>query len=315
MDRDGGPAERIAKSVDPATPEVQAASADRFRAMHRAGQLLVLPNAWDALSGRLYELAGFRAIATTSSGISASLGHPDGESIGVVRMSERLRDICQAVAIPVTADVVGGFGSSPAQVRASVRTFVAQGIVGINLEDRGDRDASELRGTRAAQAAIVAARQAGEDLGVGLVINARTNVLLHSPVTKAAVTKAVNRATAFFEVGADCAFVPGPTRLETIAELAQRIPGPLNVLVTAVSPGLALIEKAGVARVSFGSWPMRAAYSLVQEFAIGLRKSGTLEALARSALSHRDLQEFYTANRGQERPERERQRGPAAGLT
>src|SRR5579863_270587 len=87
--------------------------ANAFRAMHRGGKILVLPNAWDVASARVFEEAGFPAIATTSAGIAFSLGYPDGQKISREEMLARVTRIARAVKVPVTADVEAGYGDKP----------------------------------------------------------------------------------------------------------------------------------------------------------------------------------------------------------
>src|ERR1700752_3801073 len=83
-----------------------------FRQLHRLG-VLTLPNAWDVTSARIFEEAGFPAIATTSAGIGFSLGYPDGQRISREEMIARIGRIVRAVNVPVTADVEWGYGSTP----------------------------------------------------------------------------------------------------------------------------------------------------------------------------------------------------------
>ena len=90
------------------TTETQRAKAKRFLDLHTGGQLLVLPNAWDAGSARIFEQAGFQALGTTSAGVALSLGCPDGERVSRAEMLEAVRRIGTAVAIPVTADLEAG---------------------------------------------------------------------------------------------------------------------------------------------------------------------------------------------------------------
>ena len=97
------------------TPDRQRQLADAFRRAHR-GPLLLLPNAWDAMSARQFEAAGFGAVATTSGGLAWDLGYADGEKAPwreVVAAHER---IVRAVRVPVTADIEAGYGETPGQV-------------------------------------------------------------------------------------------------------------------------------------------------------------------------------------------------------
>ncbi|PZR99622.1 MAG: hypothetical protein DLM70_14955 [Chloroflexi bacterium] len=106
-----------------------------FRELHHAGPVLVLPNVWDAAGARICAQAGFRAIATTSSGVSATLGYGDGEQITRDMLIEAVERITRVVDCPVTADIEAGFGDSIEDVLQTVQAVIATGAVGINIED------------------------------------------------------------------------------------------------------------------------------------------------------------------------------------
>ncbi len=90
--------------------EAQCIKAETFRRMHDRNRILVLPNAWDAMSARIFEAAGFAAIATTSAGVSYAIGYPDGELIPRDEMIAAVDRIARCVDVPVTADMESGFG-------------------------------------------------------------------------------------------------------------------------------------------------------------------------------------------------------------
>src|ERR1700689_4296173 len=106
-----------------------------FRLRHRGTEALVLPNAWDVASARIFEEAGFPAIATTSAGVAFSLGYPDGQRISREEMIARIGRIARAVKVPVTADVEWGYGSTPEEIARTTREVIEAGAVGMNLED------------------------------------------------------------------------------------------------------------------------------------------------------------------------------------
>src|ERR1700674_1099220 len=113
----------------------QSERASQFLALHQGGKILVLPNAWDVASARIFEDAGFPAIGTTSAGIANSIGYPDGQKIPREEMLAAVRRIAEAVEVPVTADVEAGFGSAPEEVAGTAQAVIAAGAVGMNLED------------------------------------------------------------------------------------------------------------------------------------------------------------------------------------
>ena len=219
------------------------ARAEELRRLHR-GPILVLPNVWDAGSALLVAaLLGCRALATTSSGVAASLGYPDGERIPAAEMLAAVARIAQAVELPVTADLEAGYGDPAATARAAVEA----GIAGLNLEDKAGPPEAHVERIRAVRA----------EVGEALVVNARTDVFLERT---GGVDDAVERANAYLAAGADCTFPIGVSDRDTIAELAKRIDGPVNVLAGVGTPPIAELEALGVARVTFGSGLTRAAY-------------------------------------------------------
>src|SRR5688500_3519054 len=115
------------------------AKAELLRALHAGPDILLLPNAWDVASARVFEEAGFPAIATTSAGIAASLGYPDGERISRGEMAKAVGRIAAAVRVPVSADLEGGYGPIVKALRQTVEAALEAGAVGMNLED-GTRD-------------------------------------------------------------------------------------------------------------------------------------------------------------------------------
>lgn len=167
-----------------------------FRLLHTDGPL-VLPNAWDAASARVIEVAGASAIGTTSAGISWSYGCGDGQKMRREEMIRMVRHIVQAVDIPVTADIEGGYGTgSPQDVAGTAHAVVDVGAVGINLEDSPGHDGEPLLAPQAQAERIHAAREAAFAAGGDLVINARPDVTLPRSVhRRRASTRPFNERT------------------------------------------------------------------------------------------------------------------------
>lgn len=261
-----------------------------FRKLHDRTRILVLPNAWDAASARVFEEAGFPALATTSAGIAASLGYPDRERISRGEMAKAVARIVKAVRVPVSADMEAGYGPIPKAVRQTVEAAIEAGAVGVNLEDAtGDR-VRPLYDPEAQAERIRAAREAAKLCGVDLFLNARTDVyLLEVGADHARFDRVVRRAVAYLEAGADCIFVPGVTDRDLIGRLAGAIAAPLNVLAVAGTPPASELQGLGVARVSVGSGAMRAALGLTRRIARELREAGTYGSLTEGAIPYGEL--------------------------
>ena len=282
------------------------AKAELLRGLHHGERLLVLPNAWDGMSARVFEDCGFPAIATTSAGIAYALGYPDGERLGRDEMAEATARIAGAVSVPVTADVEAGYGDSAQAVAQTARAVIEAGAVGLNLEDTKDATPPEagdsvggdaafpLQDLETQQAKIRAVVEAGREAGVPLVVNARTDLYWRSlgdPGWRFEQT--IRRANAFLEAGADCVFVPGVGDAESISALAREISGPLNVLAGPGAPSTSELAELGVRRVSVGSGPARAAMGLVRRMGQELLEEGTYATIAEGAIPYPEANALF----------------------
>lgn len=269
--------------------EQQAEKAAAFRAMHAGPGVLLLPNAWDAASARVFETAGFAAIATTSAGIAFSLGYPDGQRIPRQEMLGQIARIAGAVEVPVTADVEAGYGELPEDAAQTALEAIEAGAVGMNLEDATNDPQRPLLELSLQVERIHAVREAAGKSGVPLVLNARTDVfLLQVGPEEGRYDGALRRLSAFRDAGADCVFAPGLRDAATIGRLARDLKAPLNILAGPGSLPVPELAKLGVARVSVGSGAMRATLALLRRIATELKASGTY-SMMEDAISYAEL--------------------------
>ena len=196
-----------------------------LRKLHHQLQPLVFVNAWDGASARIVESLDFPAIATTSAGVAYVDGYPDGQAISRDVMLAHVAVIAAAVAVPVTADLEGGYGSTIDDAVATVRGAIAAGAVGMNFEDSVSHDAPLLP-MEVQAARIRAMRSAASELGVPFVINARTDVYIMDGGDEEQFAETIARAKAYLDAGADCIFVPFIAEEALIGRLAAAIPGP-----------------------------------------------------------------------------------------
>ncbi len=274
--------------------DAQRDRAARFLALHGGPPILLLPNAWDAASARLFEEAGFPAIGTTSAGVAFSLGFPDREQAPFAEVVAAVGRIVRAVRVPVSADIEAGFGDTAEEVARSCRAVLEAGAVGVNLEDRSP-DRTRLTDIAVQSERIQAVKEGTSRAGGSIVVNARTDVFLGSigePGKR--FDEAVRRCNAYRGAGADCLFVPGVSDEETIARLVEAIDGPLNILAGAETPPVARLESLGVARVSLGSGPMRATLGLLRRIASELLETGTYAALTSGAIPYEEANRLLT---------------------
>jgi 2-methylisocitrate lyase-like PEP mutase family enzyme len=272
----------------------QIQKAESFRRMHDRQRILLLPNAWDAGSARVFEQAGFKAIATTSAGVSRCVGYPDGQVIPRDEMVTMVRWIARAVRIPVTADMESGFGRDATEIAETVRMVIAAGAVGINLEDTVHGEGRKLYELPEAVERVRAAREAADAAGVPIVINARTDVYLVGIGEKSTrFEHAVRRLNAYREAGADCLYPMGIFDVETIERLAKAVNGPINVMGLPGVPPAAELERLGVARVSTASGPARVALTATRRVAEQLMRDGSFEIFGGDTMSGQDANALF----------------------
>ncbi len=273
-------------------PTEQARQAEHFREMHR-GPLLLLPNAWDALSARIFAAAGFTAIATTSGGVSWAIGYADGEAAPWDEVVAATRRIVRSVRVPVSADIEAGFGDTADAVGKSVGEIIGAGAVGVNLEDGTPHGAAPIRAIADAIERIRAAREAARASGVPIVINARTDLYLRDIGDPAArFDEAVERGKAYLAAGADC-FYPITLRdPATIGRLVKALAAPININVRAGLPDVAELEALGVARASTASAIALMAAATTRQIAEELKANGRFDAL-NPAMAQADAQRLF----------------------
>lgn len=235
-------------------------AADVFHALHKGPQILILPNAWDAISAKLVEGAGAKAVATSSAAVAWSHGYTDGHNLPFELLLRTASDIVRVVKVPVTCDSEGGYAGTPEAAAENIRRLIDAGVVGINLED--GREPHELHLKK-----ISAIRKTASASGVNLFINARTDVYLKglAPAEKR-LSETLRRAAAMREAGANGVFVPGAPASD-IPSLAKEISLPLNVMGWSGVPKAAELQAMGVRRLSAATNIARAAWATVSKAA------------------------------------------------
>ncbi len=268
--------------------------ATRFQAMHTAPELLVLPNAWDVGSAVVFEQAGFPAIGTTSAGIAFSLGSADGERITREELLEVERRIVSRIRVPLSVDIETGYGDTPEAVCATVRTVIAAGAVGLNIEDGVIGEQRELADMQRHCEMLRAVAALKAELGIPFVLNARTDGLwLTAGDERTRVQDAIERGNRYLTAGADCIFVPGMLDSGTVARLVSGLDGPLNVIATPLCPSVGELTAMRVARLSLGSGPVRAAYNSTRNIASELMSHGTLDAMFGDTMSYAEANALF----------------------
>lgn len=281
----------------PALTEALRRKAELLRSLHHGDRPIVLPNAWDAASARLFEAAGFPAVATTSAGVSYACGFADGERVPRKMMLAAVERIADAVAVPVTADLEAGYGPGPVAAVRTAELLVAAGAVGLNLEDARGHSRRALLAEAVHADRVRAVREAAGRAGVPIVINARTDVFHFRGTAASQLADAIHRGNAYLEAGADSVFVPFVRDAATIGALARGIHGPVNILGGPGTPPVAELAALGVRRISVGSGVMRATLGLVRRAAVELRERGTYDLIGEWAIPYDELQALFSVQR------------------
>ncbi|MGK5693675.1 isocitrate lyase/PEP mutase family protein [Streptomyces sp. URMC 128] len=240
------------------TPDAGADAA--FAALHHAEEPLLLPNAWDCASARALAGQGFRAIGTTSLGVAAAAGLPDGAAATRAETLRLARSLGQEPWL-LSVDAEGGFSDDPDEVAQFACELYAVGVVGINLEDGfgpADRHAAKIAAVKEAVP--------------GLFVNARTDTHW---LGDGDATDTFARLDAYQQAGADGVFVPGLTDLRQIAALVRHVHAPLNILYSPAGPAVSHLADAGVRRISLGSLLYRRALGAALEAVAEIRAGRT----------------------------------------
>jgi 2-methylisocitrate lyase-like PEP mutase family enzyme len=251
-------------------------AAKKFRHLH-TGETLVLANAWDAGSARLMEVAGSKAIATTSAGLAWSNGYADGDKLPSHTLVSAVAAIARVIKVPLTVDIEGGYSHDPSSVADLIDRLIDAGAIGINIED-GTESVEKLR------AKIEAIRERVTKKGADLFINARTDVYLRGLASAdKRVSETLRRAEIYKSAGADGIFVPGVSQSAEIQVLCEKITLPVNVMALPSLPPLAELNAFGVKRLSAG-------------IAISIAVLGEAQRLARAFLESGNSADLFTPN-------------------
>jgi 2-methylisocitrate lyase-like PEP mutase family enzyme len=218
-----------------------------------------------------------------------SLGYPDGEVIGRGEFVSAVGRIARVLTVPLSADIVAGFGKTTKEVLVTVKAILKTGAVGINIEDFTHATKKLFPIERQVEN-VKSIRKLGETVGIPLVINARTDALRFAEGDEGARFKeAVRRAAAYRDAGADCLYPMGLTDAASIANFVKALDFPINVMVRKGLPPISELQRLGVARVSFGPGASYAAMGLLKRAAKEVLEKGTYENLTEGALTFDEL--------------------------
>jgi 2-methylisocitrate lyase-like PEP mutase family enzyme len=242
-----------------------------FHRLHSAG-CFVMPNPWDAGTARALEQMGFKALATTSAGLAWTLGRAD-DQLTLDQTLGHLRDVVDAVNVPVNADFRGGFAVDPQEVGANVKLAAQTGIAGLSIEDSSGDEADPLFELDLAVERIRAARRAIDESSTGVLLTARSEGFVCG---RPDIEETVKRLRAYSDAGADCLYAPRISMLEHVTAIVSAVsPKPVNLLINAPFTTAAEAAELGVRRISVGGTLARTAWGGFLEAAREIADQGT----------------------------------------
>ena len=258
----------------------QADKAERFLSLHKKGDPLLMPNAWDVGSAAVLVWLGFQALATTSSGHAATLGRLDGD----VTREEALAhaaELSASTEVPVSADLENAFADDPDGVAATTRDAIKTGLAGCSVEDYSGRAEDPIYERGLARERIVAAAEIAHSGPVRMVLTARAENLIRG---RDDLADTIERLQSYQEAGADVLFAPGLTSAQDIRDVVASVDRPVSVLARRGAPSTSELAGLGVARVSVGGAFAFAALGALREAGEELRDQGTYGYLERTAI-------------------------------
>ncbi|HYC44709.1 MAG TPA: isocitrate lyase/PEP mutase family protein [Burkholderiales bacterium] len=271
---------------------MRASPGAKLRELLGHGRTLVKPGAYNALSAKIIEKAGFPCCGVTGYGVSASLlGKPD---VGLVTLDEIVmvtRYIARAVSIPVIADADTGFGNA-INVMRSVEDFITAGAAAIHIEDQvAPKRCGHVAGKQVVPmeemvGKLRAADRVRREFDPDFYLIARCDA---RGVSGGSVDELIRRANAYLDAGADMIFPEALTSEAELERCAREIKGPLHFNRTGVSPRLPVqrLNELGIAIVSNATGSLRSATIAMYDYFEAFAKDD-VEHVKRFEAQHKD---------------------------
>ncbi len=267
----------------------QKEKAEAFQDLHRSKHIFVLPNAWDVPSARLFEDAGFPAVATSSAGLMVSLGFPDGQEIPREELISAIHRIARVLSVPLSADIVAGFGSTPKQVQSTVKSVIRGGAVGVNIEDF-EHSTKKMLSVASQVEKLRTVKSLTETLGIPFVLNGRTDAFRFAQGDdEAKLKEAIKRAAAYRDAGADCVYPMGLVDAGMIKTFVEALDCPVNVMVRKSLSTVQELDRMGVRRLSFGPSASYATLGFLKRACLEILEKGTFTGLTEGAINFDEL--------------------------
>src|SRR5262245_22861590 len=221
-----------------------------FKQLHYNKEPLLIPNAWDAKSAKTFQESGFKAIATSSSAVSNSLGYDDGEHVPFNELLFVVQRICQSTKILVSVDIEGGYSRNTSEICDHIKRLSQLGVIGINLEDSIVDGQRNLLNASQFSKTIEQIKSFCFNNKIDMFLNLRTDTYLLNVENR--FEKTLERIEIYENSGVDGIFIPCLTGLEEMNLICQKTTLPINVMCMPDLPSFGFLSKAGVKRISMG---------------------------------------------------------------
>jgi len=243
-------------------------------------------------SARVFEESGFPAVATSSGGVAVALGYRDGQNISRREMLDAVARIARVLAVPLSADMEAGYGSTEHEIEEMTKEVISAGAVGLNIEDSTGNREKPLTDIEEQVRKLKVIRRTANSMDFPIFINARTDAFLH--VSNDRISEVIRRANSYKQAGADCIYTFGVLDPQSIAKLVESIDHPINIRAGRGSPTISELERLGVARASLATGPVCAALGYLKKVAMEIHDSGTYSNLLACAISYDELNKLAT---------------------
>jgi 2-methylisocitrate lyase-like PEP mutase family enzyme len=244
----------------------------RFRELHRAEELFLMPNPWDVGSARLLSSLSFHALATTSAGYAWSIGKLD-QTVTREELVAHVERIAQATPLPLNVDSERCYPDDPGGVEQTVSLLAEAGAAGFSIEDYNPATGS-IDDVDVAAKRVAAAADAAHSLPEPMVLTGRAENHIRGVDD---LDDTISRLLAYRDAGADVVYAPGLSNLDQITAVVSAVGIPVNVLTLPNGPTIRELADVGVRRVSTGSALAARAYQALTDGARELLEQGSAD--------------------------------------
>ena len=272
--------------------KTQAQRADAFRALHERPGAFIIPNPWDAGTAKLLASLGFEALATTSLGLSNTLGRVDGtNTLSRAEVLANCRAISEATDLPVNADLENGYADEPRAAAEMIRLAGEAGVVGGSIEDATGDASRPIYDFALAVERVQAAVEVARSLPFRFMLTARAENMIQGRLD---LDDTIKRLQAFEKAGADVLYAPGLRDLAAIRAVTSSVRKPVNVVMSHGDPSLTLAQlaEAGAKRISVGGSLSRLALAAFLHGAREMADKGGFTWM-RDAVSSKELKAIF----------------------